>query len=259
MNKTKDTVKLSEDENRNNCDEQLQIASVTNPPHRYICHTTIQKLYIFECELQWRSDEDDDSSTNEERQSSNVEPKKARIPKMIQFVKKSTEEKDRTNNENVEKESNEQRPLYPGNKDIVCLLKRFSRAFLYGLLGIKEMFPENGTKGTRTQHRWYREILSEGILQLERCEVPNVLCINRDLKVFDMIPALENYWFSELVSNLIKHMHFAIAYDINTDANNPDGNYHVVVRHGKTNVRVRDTCYYVYGNEPEDPERKLIH
>ena len=71
--------------------------------------------------------------------------------------------------------------------------------------------------------------------------------------------ALENYWFSALVDNLLTHMHFAIAYDINTDANDPDSNFHVVVWHGKQKTQENNTTYWLYGNEPENPERKLVH
>ena len=235
MNNPEQTVMISDDDNNDNGDDKVQFATVTNPPYHYICHTNIQKIYIFECELQWRCVRDNGNITSDVTVPSIVTTKKARLA------------------------TREVEPLYPSNKDVAALLTKFSRAFLYGLVGLKEMFPENGIKGTCTQHRWYREFVPEGIVQLERCEIPHILSMNRDHKVYEMIPALENYWFSALVDNLLRHMHFAIAYDVNTDAKNPDGNYHVVVRHGKVHVQGNDTSYYVYGNEPEDQERNLIH
>ena len=114
-------------------------------------------------------------------------------------------------------------------------------------------------KGTSSQHRWYKKYVRAGIQQLEDCNVPSILSMNRDMQVYATIPALENYWFSALVDNLLCHMHFAIAYDINTDADKPDGNYHVVVRHGKNIGKGDDTSYWLYGNEPDEPERQLIH
>ena len=203
------------------------IHSSKNPSYRYICHTDIQKIYVFDCKLEWKRD--DTNTDNDDGTDTEV------------IVTKVTE------------------PTYPSNDDIVSLLMRFSRGFLYGLLGLKEMFPNNGRKGTCRQHKWYREFVSEGIVQIENCDVPSILSKERDMQVYAKIPALENYWFSALVDNLLNHMHFAIAYDINTDADDPDGNYHVVVRHGKQNTPEDNTTYWLYGNEPENPERKLVH
>ena len=253
MNHDERIVTVSDDDNMDKKNDKPDNQPISNPVYRYVCHSDIKKLYIFECELQWQCADDDNSS-------SSTMKNKRRISTETQTVKPNNARHETVCNNSDTRVMKNKEPLHPSNDDIVVLLSRFSRAFLYGLLGLKEMFPNNGTKGTNTQHQWYRNFLSEGILQLERCEVPNILSQNRDLKVYEMIPALENYWFSALVDNLLCHMHFAIAYDINTDATNPDGNYHVVVRHGKvTNHQEDNTRYYVYGNEPQNPERRLIH
>ena len=254
MNHDERIVMVSDDDNKYKKDDKPDNPPISNPVYRYVCHSDIKKLYIFECELQWQCDD-------EENSSSTTMKTKRKIPEKTQTVKPNNARRETVCNNSADtRVMKSQEPLHPSNDDIVVLLSRFSRAFLYGLLGLKEMFPNNGIKGTNTQHQWYRNFLSEGILQLEHCEVPNVLSSNRDMKVHEMIPALENYWFSALVDNLLWHMHFAIAYDINTDATNPDGNYHVVVRHGKVTDNQEDKpSYYVYGNEPEDPERSLIH
>ena len=122
---------MSDIESNETNEAGVTIKSSKVPSYRYICRADIQKIYVFECKLEWLRDEDSDNDDDTDTEI---------------IVTKVLE------------------PAYPSNDDIVSLLKRFSRGFLYGLLGVKEMFPNNGRQGTCSQHKWYRQFLSEGIL-----------------------------------------------------------------------------------------------
>ena len=139
---------------------------------------------------------------------------------------------------------------------MLALLDAFNRGFKSALNGLEDLYPEAGEQATVHQRAWQQQQLSDGIKELGMCDIEHILFMYRDNSVYDKMPSLRNGSFANLVNNLKDTGHFAIAFDVCTEAE-PEGNYHVVVRHGKMHEIGEPTSYWLYGTEHEDESRNL--
>ena len=106
-----------------------------------------------------------------------------------------------------------QPPAFIGNQAMLELLKSFDTGFKAALLGIETLYPEGGEQAVVGQREWQQQVLSEGIRQLERCPIENIIWF-AESDIATHIDAIRNEHFSWLITNLKKTRHFAFALDV---------------------------------------------
>ena len=221
------------------------------PAFRYVCHDDITKIRIYESELQWKQVFPDGTICSPHV----VTPQKSKKQKR-NTITQWLEDEDESSDEECDHDGVPVEPAFVPNEAMIALLKSFSRGFQAALLAIEDMYPAAGEQATVQQRAWQQQTLHEGINQLKKCNIEHILFMYRDDAVYKVMPALRDGYFANLVTNLKETGHFAIAFDVCTEAE-PDGNYHIVVRHGRMHEIGEPTSYWLYGAEAEDEKRNL--
>ena len=245
------TSKKELDNNGNEVTRKPTTDSVTMvPTHRYVCHNFFYNISIYEAELKWIKMKPD--GTFNDTPPIVTPPRKKAKTNTLTLTQMWND--DSSSDEDEDEELHP--PAYTKNKDILPLLHSFSKGFIAAILGLEDMFPETGEQATALQRRWHQNVLLEGIKEIQNCPIEYVCSMTKDEEVYRAVPTLRNAYFCNLTDNLVKALHYAIAYDISTEGDDP--NYFVIVRHGKMDYLGEPVGYWLYGTECED-ETKNFH
>ena len=233
----------------NTIDKVSSSVAFNRPEYCYVCHNEITKFKIYECELKWQCVSPDGTISSPHT----VTPpkKKTRRETITQWMEDEIDTDNDDDDDGVPVE-----PAFRKNEEVLALLNSFNRGFKLALNGLEDLYSEAGEQAMVHQRAWQQQQLSDGIKELGMCDIEHILFMYRDNSVYDKMPSLRNGSFANLVNNLKDTGHFAIAFDVCTKAQ-PEGNYHVVVWHGKMHEIGEPTSYWLYGAEHEDESRNL--
>ena len=93
------------------------------------------------------------------------------------------------------------KPTFVKNADMVALLKSFNKGFKAALNGLEDLYPKSCKQAMVHQHAWQQQQLSDGIKELDKCEIDHILFMYHNVNVYEKVTSLCNGSFAILVNN----------------------------------------------------------